>query len=165
MPAEPASMVWARLGVYACFFLTGATSLVFEVLWSCQFVTVFGNSSYAVSVVLCAYMTGLGVGGLIGGKVADRITRRMAVFGVVQVGVAGWAMAMPLLLAWFRDLAPALAALSPESLLVSTLSRFVLSFALLAVPCFLMGTTLPLLVRAVTDSERFIGRRIGALYC
>jgi spermidine synthase len=158
-------MAWARLGVYACFFFSGATSLVFEVLWSCQFVTVFGNSSYAVSVVLCAYMTGLGLGGLIGGKIADRITRRMTAFGAVQVAVAGWALAMPLLLAWFRVLTPTLAALSPESLLVSTLTRFGLSFAVLAVPCFLMGTTLPLLVRAVTNSDRFISRRIGALYC
>lgn len=44
---------WVRWGVYGCFFLSGATSLVFEVLWSRQFVTVFGNSSYAISIVLC----------------------------------------------------------------------------------------------------------------
>jgi spermidine synthase len=158
-------MAWTRVGVYACFFFSGATSLVFEVLWSCQFVTVFGNSSYAVSVVLCAYMTGLGLGGLIGGKIADRITQRMTAFGAVQVAVAGWALAMPLLLARLRVLVPTLAALSPESLLVSTLTRFGLSFAILAVPCFLMGTTLPLLVRVVTNSDRFIGTRVGALYC
>jgi predicted membrane-bound spermidine synthase/tetratricopeptide (TPR) repeat protein len=53
----------------------------------------------------------------------------------------------------------------PASLLVSTLARFGLSFAILVVPCFLMGMTLPLLVRAVTESQRFIGSRIGALYC
>ena len=47
-------MAWIRLGVYACFFLSGATSMVFEVLWSRQFVTVFGNSSYAISIVLWA---------------------------------------------------------------------------------------------------------------
>jgi predicted membrane-bound spermidine synthase len=59
--------VWLRWGVYVCAFLSGVTSLVFEVLWSRQFVTVFGNSACAVSVVLCAYMTGLGLGGLLGG--------------------------------------------------------------------------------------------------
>ena len=35
-----------------------------EVVWSRQFVTVFGNSSYAISVVLCAFMAGLGIGGI-----------------------------------------------------------------------------------------------------
>jgi hypothetical protein len=42
--------------------------LVFEVLWSREFVTVFGNSSYAISIILCAYMAGLGLGGLAGGR-------------------------------------------------------------------------------------------------
>jgi spermidine synthase len=154
-----------RWGIYACFFLSGATALIFEVLWSRQFVTVFGNSSYAICIVLCAYMAGLGLGGLIGGRLADRITQRAAVYGVVQMGVAAWAMAIPTMLAWLRALVPALPALSPESLFVSTLARFGLSFAILVVPCLLMGTTLPLLARAVTESERFIGSRIGMLYC
>jgi spermidine synthase len=165
LPTPRVRMAWTRLGVYACFFFSGSTSLVFEVLWSRQFVTVFGNSSYAISVVLCAFMTGLGLGGLIGGKIADRIKQRMTAFGAVQAAVACWALAMPLLLARLRILVPTLAASSPESLLVSTLTRFGLSFAVLAVPCFLMGTTLPLLVRVVINSDRFIGTRIGALYC
>jgi spermidine synthase len=158
-------MAWIRWGVYACFFLSGATSMVFEVLWSRQFVTVFGNSSYAISIVLCAYLAGLGLGGLIGGRLADRMTQWTKAFGVAQAGIAAWALILPALLARLRTLAPTLSALSPDSLLVSTLARFALSFAILFVPCFLMGTTLPLLVRAVTRSEQTIGTRIGALYC
>jgi spermidine synthase len=154
-----------RWGIYACFFLTGATAMVFELLWSRQFVTVFGNSSYAISVVLCAYMAGLGLGGIWGGRLADRITQRAAAYSVVQAAVAIWAMAIPTLLDWLRAIVPTLPALSTESILVSTMARFGLSFAILAVPCLLMGTTLPLLVRAVTESDRFIGSRIGALYC
>jgi spermidine synthase len=154
-----------RWGIYACFFLSGATAIIFEVLWSRQFVTVFGNSAYAISIVLCAYMAGLGLGGLVGGWFADRITQRAAVYGIVQMVVAAWAMAVPTMLAWLRELVPALTALSPESLFVSTLARFGISFGILVVPCLLMGTTLPLLVRAVTESERFIGSRIGMLYC
>ena len=67
---RPLYIVLMRWGIYACFFLSGATAIVFEVLWSRQFVTVFGNSSYAISIVLCAYMAGLGLGGLLGVKVA-----------------------------------------------------------------------------------------------
>jgi spermidine synthase len=165
LPAQQIGISWFRCAVYACFFLSGSTSLVFEVLWSRQFVTVFGNSSYAVSAVLCAYMTGLGLGGLVGGKVADRITRRMVAFGAIEVAVAGWALAIPMLLPRFRVLVPTLNALSSESLLVSTLTRFGLSFLVLVVPCFLMGMTLPLLVRGMAESDQSIGRRIGALYC
>jgi spermidine synthase len=163
--APPLRLAWLNWCIYACFFLSGATSLVFEVLWSREFVTVFGNSSYAISIVLCAYMAGLGLGGLAGGRFADRMKRRTMFFGVFQAVIAAWALAVPLLLARLRVLAPDLSALLPDSLLVSTLIRFALSFAILLMPCFLMGATFPLLAREVTRSDQLIGRRIGALYC
>ena len=134
-------------------------------LWSRQFVTVFGNSTYAISIVLCAYMAGLGLGGLVGGRLADRVTQRAIIYGAAVAIVAIWAMAIPAMLDWLRVIVPTLVQLSPDSLLVSTMARFGLSFAILFVPCFLMGTTLPLLVRAVTESDRLIGSRIGVLYC
>ncbi len=134
-------------------------------LWSRQFVTVFGNSTYAISIVLCAYMAGLGLGGLFGGRLADRVTQRAIIYGAAVAIVAIWAMAIPAMLDWLRVIVPTLVQLSPDSLLVSTMARFGLSFAILFVPCFLMGTTLPLLVRAVTESDRLIGSRIGVLYC
>jgi len=165
MSTRPGRMALIRWCIYACFFLSGFTALVFEVLWSRQFVTVFGNSAYAISIVLCAYMTGLGLGGLVGGRLADRITQWMPAYGAVQAGIAIWALVIPLLLDRLRLLMPALPALSSDSLPVSALTRFALSFAILLVPCFLMGTTLPLLVRAVTNSNQSIGTRVGALYC
>ncbi len=69
------------------------------------------------------------------------------------------------MLDWMRLLVPTLSVWSPHSLLISALARFGLSFAVLVVPCFLMGTTLPLLVRAVTDSDKIIGFSLGLLYC
>lgn len=163
--APPLRVVWLNGCIYACFFLSGATSLVFEVLWSREFVTVFGNSSYAISIVLCAYMAGLGLGGLAGGRLADRMKLRTMLFGVFQVVIAAWALVVPFLLARLRAVAPDLSALLPDSLLASTLVRFTLSFAILFVPCFLMGATFPLLARELTRSDQLIGKRIGALYC
>ncbi|MGD0573382.1 MAG: fused MFS/spermidine synthase [Sedimentisphaerales bacterium] len=154
-----------RIGIYISFFLSGLTSLLFEVIWSYQFVTVFGNSSYAISIVLCAYMMGIGLGGLLGGRLADRLTQRTFAFAVVQAVIAFCALAIPSMLDWMRLLVPTLSVLSPHSLLISTIARFGLSFAILVVPCLLMGATLPLLVRAVTDSDKTIGSRIGLLYC
>ncbi len=162
---RPSRLFLFRFGIYVSFFLSGFTSLLFEVIWSRQFVTVFGNSSYAISIVLCAYMAGIGLGGLLGGRLADSVARRTLAFAIFQAAVALCALAIPPMLDWMRLFAPTLPALSPQSLLISTSARFGLSFAVLLVPCFLMGTTLPLLVRAVTDSDKTIGSRIGLLYC
>lgn len=153
-----------RLVIYVMFFLSGATALVFEIVWSRQFVTLFGNSSYAISVVLCAFMAGIGIGALLGGRLADRFPRRLLVYGIIQAGVALWAMGIPVLLDSMRVWLPGLSLLAPESLLVPSLTRFVVSFGVLLVPCMMMGATLPLLSRFCTDSAAAIGRRIGMLY-
>jgi spermidine synthase len=110
-------------------------------------------------------MAGIGLGGLLGGRLADRIKQRTLAFGIIQAAIAAYALAIPDALDWLRTFVLALPALSSHSLLISTFARFGLSFAILVVPCFLMGTTLPLLVRVVTESDRSIGSRIGLLYC
>ena len=99
-------VTWVRWCLYGCFFLSGSTALVFEVLWCRQFVTVFGNSSYAISIVLCAYMAGLGLGGLFGGRLADRLPHRLLAFGAIEVLIAAWALAVPILISWFRGIVP-----------------------------------------------------------
>jgi spermidine synthase len=162
--AVPRSGLSLQLSIYVMFFLSGATALIFEILWSRQFVTVFGNSSYAISVVLCAFMGGLGIGSLIGGRLADRFPQRLLMYGVMQAGVALWAMGIPALLEFILVYLPGLSLLAPQSLLVPSLTRFVVSFGVLLVPCTMMGATLPLLSRFCADSVHVIGRRIGMLY-
>ncbi len=162
--AVPRSGLGLQLSIYVMFFLSGATALIFEILWSRQFVTAFGNSSYAISVVLCAFMGGLGIGSLLGGRLADRFPQRLMMYGVIQAGVALWAMGIPLLLEVILVHLAGLSLLSPQSLLVASLMRFVVSFGVLLVPCTMMGATLPLLSRFCTDSVNVIGRRIGMLY-
>ena len=156
--------LWLRVVIYVMFFLSGATALVFEILWSRQFVTILGNSSYAISVVLCAFMAGIGIGALLGGRVADRFPRRLLVYAIIQAGVALWAMGIPVLLDGMRVWLPGLSLLAPQSLLVPSLTRFVVSFGVLLVPCMMMGATLPLLSRFCADSAAVIGGRIGILY-
>lgn len=156
--------LWLRLPVYGAFFLSGATALVFEILWSRQFVTVFGASTYAISVVLCAFMAGLGVGAWLGGQLADRFRERLLMYGTIQWAIAVWAAGMPLLLAALRRSVTGIALLAPESPLLSAAARFLIAFGILFVPCALMGATLPLLSRLCTESRRVIGARVSLLY-
>lgn len=53
--------------LYALFFLSGATALVFETLWFRLAGLAFGNSLWATSVVLASFMGGLAIGnGVVG---------------------------------------------------------------------------------------------------
>src|SRR5258706_16483156 len=58
------------LGV--CFFLSGAGSLVLEVVWTRLLRLVFGTTTLAISTILVAYMSGLGLGGFLGGRLVAR---------------------------------------------------------------------------------------------
>ena len=53
------------------FFLSGATSLVWESLWSRQLHLLFGTSQFAIATVLCAFMAGLAGGSAIAARYGD----------------------------------------------------------------------------------------------
>ena len=57
----------------ACFFLSGAAGLVYEVVWTRMLILVFGSTSFAISTVLTAFMGGLALGAFIAGRVGTRI--------------------------------------------------------------------------------------------
>src|SRR5262249_28731661 len=80
------------------FFLSGPTGLVFEVVWTRQLVLVFGATSLAVASVLAAYMAGLGLGGFIGGRFAERLQRPLVAYGALEAAVAVYGLSVPLIL-------------------------------------------------------------------
>jgi len=51
-----------RRAVLLLFLILGATGLIYEVAWTRSFGVVFGNTVFAVSTVLTAFMLGLAAG-------------------------------------------------------------------------------------------------------
>ncbi len=146
-----------RLGAAILFFLSGATALAYEVAWTRHLVLVFGNTTRAVALILAAYMLGLALGAEVGGRVADRTRRPGLLYGAAEALIGLYALAFPALVAGVRALY-----LSMES--AATPLLFVGAFVLLLVPTFLMGATLPLLVRATVDDPTRTGAAVGRLY-
>ena len=58
-----------------CFFLSGASGLVFETVWTRQLGLIFGSTTLAIATVLSVFMGGLAVGSAIAGRYADRLRR------------------------------------------------------------------------------------------
>src|SRR5436190_21307381 len=80
-----------------CFVLSGATGLIYEVLWARMLGLVFGATTFAISAVLAAFMGGLALGSAWSGKLAARIKRPLRAYGLIEIGVAVYALAVPLL--------------------------------------------------------------------
>src|SRR6266496_1000429 len=133
--------------LYVIFFLSGATGLVYEVIWVRLTGLVFGNTSHAISTVLGAFMAGLALGSWKLGQAADRARNPLRMYGLLEIGIGISAALVPLI---FRALdtlywtvAPSVASVPAAGGLI----RFGSSFIILITPTFLMGGTLPVLTR------------------
>jgi len=48
--------------VLVCFFLSGVTALIYQILWTRMAVKIIGGAPLAVSIILTIFMAGLGNG-------------------------------------------------------------------------------------------------------
>lgn len=72
--------------LFLCFFLSGAGSLVYEVVWLRWLTLVFGATTLAISTTLAAFMGGLAAGSWAGGRLATRVRRPVVAYGVLESG-------------------------------------------------------------------------------
>ncbi|MGQ0732019.1 MAG: fused MFS/spermidine synthase [Acidobacteriota bacterium] len=141
------------------FFLSGFAALLYQVVWQRLLVVFSGADVYSVTIIVTAFMTGLGAGSLVGGRLADRIGPRASLWGfaVAELSVGGFGLASKTL---YYDV---LYVQFPHLAATPTLAAVVLIISLLW-PTFFMGVSLPLLARALTDTPAAAGPVIGSLY-
>lgn len=147
-----------------CFLLSGATSLVYEVLWVRMLILRLGSTSLAVSTVLTAFMAGLAFGAWAAGRYSSRITRPLAAYALLELAIAGSAVLLPM---GFEAIDPLYRAVWQQfhpQFLTFSLLQFAFTFLLLFVPTAMMGATLPLLSQASVRHPHEVGQRVGALY-
>jgi spermidine synthase len=141
------------------FFLSGAAALLYQVVWQRILALQSGVGIYSIAIIVAAFMVGLGFGSHAGGVLCERRLPRRALltFALIEIGIGVWGAASgPLLYdvlslrfsAWFDPL--------PQAALVQ--------FLFLAPPTFLMGMSLPFLVRALVDDTEGAARTVGYLY-
>lgn len=146
------------------FFVSGATSLAYQLLWMRDLQLVFGTSTFAVSTLLASFMVGLAAGGFAISRFADRILRPLAVYGVLELCIGIYALIFPFLLESITPLYLAVwRSLEPGPVLFGFV-QFGLVSMLLLLPTAAMGATLPLLARLATLRLGAAGERVGTLY-
>lgn len=150
--------------VAACFFLSGATGLIYEVLWARMLGLVFGGTTLAVSTVLAAFMGGLALGSALAGRHGARVRRPVRAYGLLEIGIALYAIAVPFLFSLVDNLYAIIWQQFHPGFFVFSLWRFALSCLMLLIPTTLMGATLPLLSAALLRSAGQTSTSITKLY-
>ncbi|MGE5144982.1 MAG: fused MFS/spermidine synthase, partial [Acidobacteriota bacterium] len=153
------------LGYTLLFFLSGATGLVYELLWVRLLYQSFGSTIQSVTTVVAAYMGGLGLGAYLLGARSDRHPRPAALYGRLEILIGCFGLISPLVLGLAQQAYIALARGLPEGSGLSVALRFGLAGLVLLIPTTLMGGTLPVLTRAFTATDRGLLRAsLGRLY-
>jgi predicted membrane-bound spermidine synthase len=141
--------------LYLLFFLSGFPALIYQIVWQRALFAIYGVNVESVTVVVSAFMLGLGLGSLAGGRLS-RIpgVPLLAVFGAIELGIALFGIAsLPL----FHRVAEFTAG-------VPAIQTGLITFALVVLPTTLMGATLPLLVAHLVGLSGNVGRSVGILY-
>ncbi|MCB9365884.1 MAG: fused MFS/spermidine synthase [Calditrichaeota bacterium] len=154
-----------RLLVYGLFLLSGISGLIYQIVWTRMLVLVFGNTMLATATVLSAFMGGLAAGSYVLGRYIDSAPRPLLkVYALLEAGIGLFALIFPLVLDAATPLYAFLFRAVEGNIVSLNLTRFLVCFLIIGVPTFLMGGTLPVLIKRFTRAEDTIGSETGFLY-
>jgi spermidine synthase len=139
----------------ALFLCSGMPALIYQIVWQRVLFSIYGVNSQSVVVVVSAFMLGLGLGSLLGGRLSARFPNHGTfLFACAELGVAVFGLASLRIFHWFAAFTSG--ASLPAVVLYSLL--------LLLVPTVLMGATLPLLVEQLVRGSGSVGNSVSRLY-
>jgi len=146
--------------------ISGFTSFAYEIYWTRSLVFILGNSTYALTTMLSAFLSGIAIGGYLIRFALQHIADRVLTFGWIQIFLGVFsALALPVLF-FFAD---------PQSLnqyLLETADQvlpliftsFGVAFLVMLVPAILIGATFPLVGQIVVQDLRKTGAFVGKIY-
>ena len=133
-------------------------------VWSKALGLIFGHTAYAVATVLAVFMAGLASGSAWIGRRGESWDRPIALYGWLELGVALTAAISLAGLAGVRGAYVAAYPYASGNVAVLLALRFAGSALVLFLPTFLMGGTLPVLVRGLTQNAAELAARLSRLY-
>ena len=139
-----------RPTLLTAFFITGATALVFEVIWTRLLLLSLGTTPAAVGVVLGAFMGGMAIGSYVAGWRGFTRHDPILIYALLEGWVGAYGFASPALLRAV-DVAP------PDL-------QFGVALLLLLPATVAMGASLPLLSRALGQGTAQPAVVVGHLY-
>jgi spermidine synthase len=132
------------------FLGSGCAALIYEVVWFHLMRLVIGASSLSVGIVLATFMGGMFVGSLLFARYVPRSRHPLQVYGLFEIGVGVFGLAMPVILPAIRSVYVGLVGYGALGIAL----RGVIAAILILPPTALMGATLPAIARRYPAGRR-----------
>ena len=150
--------------IYFMFFLSGAAALIYQVVWVRSLTLIFGGSHLAVTAVLSIFMAGLAIGGYTLGKYVDHIKKPLRLYGLLELGIALFALIFMGLMRLYPSIYISLAQGKDNAHVYLLFIRVLFSVVALIIPTTLMGGTLPVLSGFVSKQPQTLRGYLSFLY-
>lgn len=146
------------------FGWSGAAAMIYQVAWTRVLVPHLGPHTYSFTCVLCAFILGLALGGIVATRLADRVRNPLFLLAWIETLVAVGGAVVAVLLDVFPVAARNIAGTyytDPAWMLVA---QFIAVGVLLLVPTFALGMMYPVAVRIVAGAADHAGPSAGRAY-
>ncbi|MCK6457906.1 MAG: fused MFS/spermidine synthase [Phycisphaerae bacterium] len=144
------------------FFISGASALIDQIVWTRALYRIFGVTAPATATVLATFMAGLAIGSWICGRWIDRGGSSLRRYALMELAIGLMAPLTPIIFRLLQPIYVALAGTTGLDSPILPLLRGVLCAAVLLPPTILMGGTLPVLAKGFLREQP--GRVVASLY-
>jgi len=160
-------MVWtlSNRQLFTAIFVSGASALVYQLIWVRLLGLVFGVSSFAVATVVAVFLLGLGLGSYFFGRWSERARDPLRIYMYVELGIAATSLIAYLVieaLPVYRYLYEY--AYNNLGFYGLSIARLLLSTLVLLPPVFLIGGTMPLLAKYFLRDPANLGSSFSKIY-
>lgn len=159
MNEKKSSAFFVKWIISLFLLLSGASALIYQVLWSRLLSLSIGSTSVSISIVLAAFFLGLGAGSYFAATLVKRFKNPLKIYLVAEVLIALSAIVLlPILLNldYYITYLPITEA--------GIWLKFLIVMLLLFVPTFFIGTTFPLLMAVAIRHKSEIADRLAHFY-
>ncbi len=155
----------AEKTILVAMALSGCIAMSYEVLWSRILVFVLTSATYSFSIMLAAFLFSIALGGLAGGRWAERTADARRLLGWLEIGAGLAAVAALLLLLNLPRLQGLLFTPSPTTSWWQWNGvRFLQAFLVTSLAAFLLGATFPVAYKALAVERERLSTAVGELY-
>lgn len=149
--------------IYVCFFFSGASGLVYQIVWTRKCILLLGSTAHAISSVLGIFFLGIGIGSFVGGKLAVSRKNTLKIYAVLEIFIGCWALVVSEWLASPEIVAKVFKVFSISNYLTFIVRECFAIFWFL-LPSIFMGMTYPLLAKYDNLTEKIAKSHLSLLY-
>lgn len=149
------------------FGIFGSTALIYQVVFAKNLVLLFGLTAPAIATILAVYFSGLALGSLIFGKLADYLkqnSRRYLLYVALFAGVGIYGFFVPDFFQILGKIIQWINQIYPLDFSRFNFFAFLLSFLFLIVPAILIGGGFPVVSKIFVRESETLGKKVSLLY-